>query len=413
MTAAASASSSPSSPSSTSSKTDVTRPMTQDDRAPHGLTDRFLAFRDRKVSDPKFQRWAAETPLVRQRAKARARDLFDIVSGFVYSQVLLATVRLKLCEILADGPISVPALANRLAMTEDATRRLLDATTVLELTARRSNDRFGLGELGAALLGTPGLAALIEHHAMFYKDLEDPVALLRGHAGETNLSRYWSYARSEDAAAESGDAVAEYSELMSTSQEMIADDILAAFPPTGVKHWMDLGGGEGVFGAAVARKGPHAKVTVFDLPAVAERARERLKAAGLGDRVQAVGGDFRSGDLPKGVDVVSLVRVIHDHDDDVALEVLRAARQALVPGGRLVIAEQMAGTRGAEPLGGAYFGFYLLAMGSGRPRTPEALRWMVERVGFRDVVLPRTRQPLLTRLLVARAPDAPGQTARS
>jgi len=384
-----------------------------DDRKPRGLLDRFLAFRDRKVSDPKFQRWAAETPLVRLRARKRARDLFDVVSGFVYSQVLLATVRLKLCETLAEGPISVPALANRLALSEDATRRLLDATTVLELTAPRSNDRFGLGELGAALLGTPGLAALIEHHAMFYKDLEDPVALLRGHAGQTNLSRYWAYARSEDAAAESGDAVAEYSELMSTSQEMIADDILAAFPPTGVKHWMDLGGGEGVFGAAVARKAPQAKVTVFDLPAVAERARERLRAEGLADRVQAVGGDFRGGDLPTGVDVVSLVRVIHDHNDEVATEVLRAARQALVPGGRLVIAEQMAGTRGAEPLGGAYFGFYLLAMGSGRPRTPEALRYMVEKVGFRDVAMPRTRQPLLTRLLVARAPGGSDETPSS
>ena len=40
---------------------------------------------------------------------------------------------------------------------------------------------------------------------------------------------------------------------------------------------------------------------------------------------------------------------------------------ALPPGGTLLLAEPMAGTPGAEPVGDAYFGFYLLAMGSGRP----------------------------------------------
>ena len=42
---------------------------------------------------------------------------------------------------------------------------------------------------------------------------------------------------------------------------------------------------------------------------------------------------------------------------------------ALPADGTLLLAEPMAGSRGAEPVGDAYFGFYLLAMGSGRPRT--------------------------------------------
>ena len=42
-------------------------------------------------------------PLTRPIARRRARELFDLCAGFVYSQVLLACVRLRLFEILAEG----------------------------------------------------------------------------------------------------------------------------------------------------------------------------------------------------------------------------------------------------------------------------------------------------------------------
>jgi demethylspheroidene O-methyltransferase len=61
----------------------------------------------------------------------------------------------------------------------------------------------------------------------------------------------------------------------------------------------------------------------------------------------------------------------------------------------------MAGTPGAEPVGDAYFGFYLLAMGSGRPRRAEELHAMLRQAGFAASRERATRRPLLTRLIVA------------
>lgn len=372
------------------------------DHRPYTVRDHLLAMRDWLWLRPWFPRRVGRLPLIRGMARKRIRHLFDLCAGFVYSQVMLTAVRLRLCEILAEGPMTCAHLAPRLGLSEEATRRLIDATHALGLTMPRSRDRVGLDELGMALVFNPGLGALIEHHALLYDDLRDPVALLRGEAGETALSRYWAYARADSPAGVDAAAVASYSQLMAASQTMLADDILGAFPPRGVRHWLDVGGGEGVFGAAVARRAPRARVSVFDLPAVAARARSRLAEAGLADRVTAVGGDFLRDPLPAGADVVSLVRVVHDHDDAVVLALLRAARQALAPGGRLLIAEPMAGTRGAEPIGGAYFGLYLMAMGSGRARTPEALFALLRQAGFGDMRMPRTQQPLLTRLIVAR-----------
>ena len=97
------------------------------------------------------------------------------------------------------------------------------------------------------------------------------------------------------------------------------------------------------------------------------------------------------------------MRVVHDHDDGPVVGLLRAAREALPDGGTLLLAEPMAGTPGAEPIGEAYFGFYLWAMGSGRPRTSKELTAMLHQAGFTTVREVSTRRPLLMRLLVARA----------
>jgi demethylspheroidene O-methyltransferase len=70
--------------------------------------------------------------------------------------------------------------------------------------------------------------------------------------------------------------------------------------------------------------------------------------------------------------------------------------------GTLLIAEPMSGVRGAEPIGDAYFAFYLLAMGSGRPRTFSRLQEMLRDAGFTEIALHRASMPLLTSIITAR-----------
>ena len=118
--------------------------------------------------------------------------MFDLCAGFVYAQVLFACVRLRLFDVLRDGPLEIEELAGKLALSPGAARRLLEAASSLALAQRRGKDRYGLGSLGAALLGSPAALAVIEHQPLLYADLADPVALLRGEV-EAKLSRYWPY----------------------------------------------------------------------------------------------------------------------------------------------------------------------------------------------------------------------------
>ena len=371
-------------------------------RARPSLHSRFLAWRDRTLARPDFQRWATRFPLTRPITRRRARELFDIAAGFVYSQVLFACVETRLLETLARGPRSPGLLVEELGLPPEGVRRLLGAAESLRLVQWREDNTVGLGELGAAMLGNPGIAAMVLHHQRLYADLADPVALLRGRR-ETQLSGFWAYAAGGDRHALSADQVGAYSELMAVSQAMIADDVLDAVSLGACRHLLDIGGGQGAFVTAALGRWPQLQATVFDLPAVAERANLRFAETGLGSRARAVGGDVFSDALPVGADTVSLTRVLHDHDDAPVVSILRAAHRALRPGGRLIIAEPMSGTPGAEPMGEAYFGFYLMAMGSGRPRSLPELAGFAEAAGFRRCREVPTHRPLLVRVLVAEA----------
>jgi demethylspheroidene O-methyltransferase len=188
---------------------------------------------------------------------------------------------------------------------------------------------------------------------------------------------------------------------MSVSQGFVAGHVLASYDLGRHRHLLDVAGGDGSFAAAALARHPDLKATVFDLPPVAALAGERLAERGLAARATTVAGNMLRDELPGGVDIVSLIRVLHDHDDEPVQALLRAAHRALSPGGRLLIAEPMAGTRGAEDIGDTYFGMYLWAMGSGRPRTADELTAMTLEAGFSRCREYRTSMPLLVRVLVA------------
>lgn len=369
--------------------------------APPSFGDRWRAIRDSLLSSRRFQHFAAAFPLTRPIARRRALDLFDLCAGFVYSQVLVACVRLDLFARLRAGPLPVATLAARASVPTDAMTTLLEAAASLCLLERRGDGRYGLGPLGAAMLGNPGIAAMVEHHAALYADLADPVALLRGEGADRRLSHYWPYAGGGAASELQREMVSPYTALMSASQPMVAEMVLGAYSFSRHHCLLDVGGGDGSFLMAAGRQAPQLELRLFDLPGVAAIAREKFESEGLGRRALVAEGNFLSDALPKGADVVSLIRVVHDHDDDAVLNLFARVREALPEHGVLVIGEPMSGASGADSVS-AYFNLYLHAMGSGRPRSFAALQELLQRSGFVDVRLRKTRIPMIASVAVAR-----------
>ena len=155
---------------------------------------------------------------------------------------------------------------------------------------------------------------------------------------------YWSYVPGSSSPAEGH---REYSQLMSSSLALIGDHILNSYPLDSYGSLVDVAGGTGNFARAVKKRYPHLSATVLDLPEVVTEAKDQ----GLNSPIRFVATDMFRSSLPSDTELFSLVRVLHDHDDEPVGRLLARLHSALRPGGHLLIAEPMAGTAGAEPIG--------------------------------------------------------------
>ena len=368
---------------------------------PTGWRERLAAQVDRWSTSPALHRWAMSSALTRWVVRRRSAQLFGCMAGFVHSQVLLACVRLRLLETLMDSPRTAAELAAQTGMPAASLQRLLESAVSLRLVNRRSGGRYGLGALGAPVAAHAGIRDMVEHNATLYEDLRDPLALLRA-PNDTQMHSYWPYTPGQtDAAPAHAESFSRYSALMATSQRFVIDELLQAYPYADHQRVLDVGGGMGGWIGALARRHPHLQCDLFDLPPVAALAREQLQQQGLGERVRTHGGSFTTDALPKGADLVTLVRVAHDHADDTVLTVLRAIFEALPLGGTLLLAEPMANEEGQSP-SDPYFHFYLMAMGAGQLRTPQALAALMETAGLSHIELAPSPMPLHAQILVGR-----------
>ncbi|MBT8588202.1 methyltransferase domain-containing protein [Polynucleobacter paneuropaeus] len=375
----------------------------EQDHSDYGLFDRLYILKDKLIANSQFQNTVAKIPFLRGIAKKRANQLFDVMAGFVYTQILLACIRLNIFNQLKDGPLTLEAIKNECGLERAPLKQLLDAAVSIHLLEIRANHKYGLGKLGAPLVGNSALAAMIEHHSVLYEDLRDPLLLLSGKLKSKKLEKFWPYVSNDLEDQESlkdQERVKDYSDLMSASLPLVADQVLGAYDFSRHRCLLDIGGGQGTFLKRVHLQSPQLERMLFDLPGVANLAELNFSASSENQSIKVFGGDFFKDELPSGADLITLIRVIFDHDDERVKILLRSIFRALSPGGKLLIAEPMAETPDHPPMGHAYFGFYLMAMGRGRPRTVEEIGQLALEAGFKSVEILPSDMPINAQVLL-------------
>ena len=363
------------------------------------MRDTWLALRNRLLASERFQNFATSFALTRGISRRRSRELFDIVAGFTYSQVLYAVVKLDLVSTLNASPQTTETLAAQHNFEPDRLLRLLKASESLDILERTKNGAWTLGVHGAALVGNPWIMRFIMHHDLLYRDAEDPVGLIFDSAQETALKRFWSYAYEDGAPDAKPDDVQAYTELMAASQKAVTREILATYDFARHSHVMDVGGSNGTFLSALAAHKPALSLTLFDLPPVAALAETRIRDLGLASRIAVKGGSFLHDPLPEGADLITLIRILHDHDDDSVLAILSRVRHVLPQNGVLLIAEPLSGVKSIAPVADAYFGLYFAAMGQGKTRNLAEIANLARNAGFSRISAVSTRMPLITGLV--------------
>jgi len=188
--------------------------------------------------------------------------------------------------------------------------------------------------------------------------------------------------------------------LMSASLPLVSDQVVDAYDFSQHECLLDVGGGQGTFLKRVFQNTPQLKRKLFDLPGVANLAKDSFALTPDHQDIEVYGGDFFQDSLPMGADLITLIRVIFDHDDERVKILLRSIFEALPAGGKLLVAEPMADTPDHPAMGHAYFGFYLLAMGRGRPRTVQEISHLAMHAGFKGVEMLPCSMPINAQVLL-------------
>ncbi|XYK82075.1 MAG: methyltransferase [Labrenzia sp.] len=367
----------------------------------NALRVRYRLWRNRLIGSATFRSKIARFPGTRWIAQKKSNDLFKLINGFVFSQVLSSCVSLGVLERLKDTVASTEVLAKDCGLEPGRMQLLLEQAERLQLVKNVEGNSWVLDDAGAVVAADPGLQAMIRHHALFYRDLADPSALLKAPSQDTELKKYWAYAHAQDPADIGTDITQPYSELMRSSQEMLADCILAAHDFSQHPAVLDVGGGEGAFLAAIGKACPDTRLHLFDLPSVTDLAKMHLARENLADRTEVHGGDFARDPIPDNAECVSLVRILCDHDDGRVKQILANLHRSLKPGTKVMIAEAMAGNSEGAELAAVYFSLYFLAMGSGCCRSDAAIKDLLLGAGFKNPRTKPTPNPLLATLVFA------------
>jgi ubiquinone/menaquinone biosynthesis C-methylase UbiE len=271
-----------------------------------------------------------------------------------------------LLAALAERSGSAADLAARCHLDPRACAHILDLLDAFHLTTR-DGDRYGAGheltDFAACPLPLGKMEAELWRHAPTFLRSGKPLITMDAAPG----AREGLYR----------DVVPELGKLFSAAAERLAERCRHLNP----RSILDVGCGSGVWGLALARQVPDARVTGLDLPAVVEQFLTRAAALGLDDRVATITGDMHTVPLPDGHwDLAIIANVLRLEPIAVARALVTRSVAALRPGGSLLIVDALAAGTTAARQSRAIYAFHLaMRTRMGRVHTTaEISQWMEE-----------------------------------
>jgi alkyl hydroperoxide reductase subunit AhpC/SAM-dependent methyltransferase len=285
----------------------------------------------------------ADGPLA--AAALNPSSILQTAFGFWNSKVLLTAVELGVFSKLAGRRLTGTELGAELQFHPRAIADFFDA-----LVAMKFLDREGHG-LQAKYFNTPegslfldeasprylgGILTMLNARLFkFWNDL--PEALRTGRP--QNETKHGQKGLFEELYSDPS-RLEQFMEAMAGLSRLNFEAFAETFDFSRFKTLCDVGGATGLLSIEVAKRHPHLKCVSFDLPQVEPIARKHIAAAGLDDRIGTASGDFFKDPLPKA-DLVTMGMILHDWNLEKKRELIRAAYNALSPGGALVAIEAL------------------------------------------------------------------------
>jgi len=320
--------------------------------------------------------------------------LLDMLYSFEVSRAICVAAELDVAELLAEGPRTVDELGAATGTQPPLLFRLLRALASCGVFEQRDDGRFAMTALAEPLrrdaaggsiygyaryVGQPFVQRPWEHLSLTLRTGQPAFERM------FDASLFEHLASNPQAAERFNDAMSSH-----TTHDALAVVGAYAFPEAGTI--VDVAGGHGALIEAILNETPAAAGILFDQPQVITGARDRLGDSAVADRCQFVSGDmFQS--VPGGGDVYILKRTLHDWDDDHARVVLENCREAMRPGGRILVVEMIIDPGPGGHMAKFYDLMMLVIMG-GRERTESEFGQLFASAGLKLSRTLQTGSPL-------------------
>src|ERR687885_2897900 len=318
--------------------------------------------------------------------------LLRMTNAFQVSQAIYVAATLGIADLLEDGPKSADELAETTGTHAPTLYRLLRALASVGIFIE-TDGRLGLTPLAEYLrTDTPGSLrafAMLVGQQSFWRSWGHLLHSVR--TGEpafrkvhgTGPFEYWA-GHPEEAAV--------FDAAMTSLSSGVVDAVVRSYDFSGISVLVDVGGGEGELLAAILAANPSLRGILFDQPHVVRSVGALLERAGVADRCEVVGGSFFEA-VPTGADAYLLKSVIHDWDDEAAIDILRACRAAMDDrGGKLLVVERVI-RAGNDPDPAKFSDLNMLVIPGGQERAADDFELLYAEAGFELSDIIRTGSP--------------------
>ncbi len=317
------------------------------------------------------------------------KQLNDMIRGYWTTQALFVAAELDITGRLAEAPKTADELAAEAGAHGGALYRILRALASVGVYAEDAEGRFGLTPLAEALGTSGGMGYARMHGRELYEAWG--CLLHSARTGEAAFDRAHGMPVF-DYMTRHPDRGALFSDAMFGHHGAETLPMIEAYDFTGFDEVVDVGGADGSMLITLLEQVDHLKGVLFELPPIAERARAKVEAAGLGSRLRVIAGSALEDEIPRGADAYILRHVVHDWNDENTVRFLANCRKAAGSKGRVLVVEFVIPT-GNEPNFGKWLDLMMLCYG-GKERTVDEYRTLYEKAGLELTRVAPTRMPI-------------------
>ena len=264
-----------------------------------------------------------------------------MIGGYIITQLLAVAAKLRIADLLRDGPQRSDDLAQATQTHPRALYRMLRALTSVGIFAETAAGCFALTPLAECLqTGAPhslrSWAMLCGEEWWWHAWGKLSAGVQTGQTPfvQSHHMELFAYLTHHP------DAAQLFDEAMTDMTGADFRATLAAYDFTGAATAIDIGGGQGLLLAALLQMYPQMRGMLFDRAPVLDGARQLLQREGVAARCVCVAGDFFDM-VPTGGDVYMLRNIIHDWEDARALQILQNCRRAMHAQARLLLLEHV------------------------------------------------------------------------